>query len=88
MFAVRFMSGTNIFAPLRHCQQSKKPGASSQPPVLAVSRMSKAEQEKTDKMLIKSLEREERERKRVSPHLITLPSDPALKSTRSPYSYA
>ena len=33
---------------------------------LVVCRMSKIEQEKTDKMLIKSLEREERERKRVS----------------------
>lgn len=34
--------------------------------VFAGRRMSKVEQEKTDKMLIKSLEREERERKRVS----------------------
>ena len=34
-------------------------------PLLHACRLSKAEQEKTDKMLIKSLEREERERKRV-----------------------
>ena len=32
---------------------------------MILCRMSKVEQEKTDKMLIKSLEREERERKRV-----------------------
>ena len=36
---------------------------------LSAYRLSKVEQEKTDKMLIKSLEREERERKRVSTQL-------------------
>ena len=35
------------------------------PDISWAHRSSKAEQEKTDKMLIKSLEREERERKRV-----------------------
>ena len=41
--------------------------------------MSKAEQEKTDKMLIKSLEREERERKRVGFHPEHSSPDPALE---------
>lgn len=45
---------------------------------VAVYRISKVEQEKTDKMLIKSLEREERERKRVK-HLICV-QQPAMLS--------
>ena len=52
---------------------------------LAACSMSKVEQEKTDKMLIKSLEREERERKRVRV-MLPLLAMPFLYTTPPPLS--